>query len=360
MERSFVGGVARVAYVWGTKLGIGHRRDTELSERAVSARLSAIIESSFDAIVAKDLNSIITDWNPAAERMFGYTAEEAIGKSITMLIPPELQDEESNIIRRIRANERVESFETIRLRKDGSRFHVSLTVSPIRDADGRVVGASKIARDITETRENERRIRLLLREINHRVKNQYAVILSIIRETGLRSITIEEFQAKIRTRITGLATSNDLLVRTQWDGSTLAEVIGEQLAPFTHEQLVTVNGPLISIGAPAVQNLGMAFHELGTNSAKYGVLSGRAGSISIAWTIDETSTDPEVTLVWDEHFDLPLEEEPGTSTGFGTVVLQRIAPMSLNGRATTERNTAGVRWTLVAPLSAFKLEGAEP
>lgn len=307
-------------------MGTGDKPDAWLSERAVAARLAAIIESSFDAIVAKDLNSIITDWNPAAERLFGYTADEAIGRPITMLIPPELQDEEANIIRRVRANERVESFETVRLRKDGTRIHVSLTVSPIRDADGRVIGASKIARDITETRENERRIRLLLREINHRVKNQYAVILSMIRETGLRSITIEEFQAKIRTRITGLAASNDLLVRTQWSGSTLAEVIAEQLAPFGHEHLVVVSGPLISIGAPAVQNIGMAFHELGTNSAKYGVLSGRSGSVAINWTIDSSLPDPEVTLTWEERFDTPLDAEPGTGSGFGTVVLQRITP----------------------------------
>lgn len=341
-------------------MGTGDPADTGLSERAVAARLAAIIDSSFDAIVAKDLNSIITDWNPAAERMFGYSAEEAIGKPITMLIPPELQDEEANIIRRVRANERVDSFETVRLRKDGTRIHVSLTVSPIRDAEGRVIGASKIARDITDTRENERRIRLLLREINHRVKNQYAVILSLIRETGLRSVTIEEFQAKIRTRITGLAASNDLLVRTQWNGSTLAEVISEQLAPFGHEHLVTIGGPLVSIGAPAVQNLGMAFHELGTNSAKYGVLSGRAGGVFINWTINSSASDPEVKLVWDERFDVPLAAEPGTSTGFGTVVLQRIAPMSLNGKATTERSTTGVRWTLVAPFSAFQVEGTDP
>jgi PAS domain S-box-containing protein len=340
-------------------VGTGDPADNSPSERAVAARLAAIVESSFDAIVAKDLNSIITDWNPAAERMFGYTAEEAVGKSIKMLIPPELQDEEDDIIRRIRANERVDSFETVRLRKDGTRIHVSMTVSPIRDPDGRVVGASKIARDITETRENERRIRLLLREINHRVKNQYAVILSMIRETGQRSDSIEEFQAKIRTRIAGLAASNDLLVRTQWSGSTLAEVIAEHLAPFGHEDVVSVNGPLLFIGAPAVQNIGLAFHELGTNSAKYGVLSGRSGSVSIDWSIDNSLPEPEVTLTWDERFDDPLEEEPGNGAGFGSVVLQRIAPMSLSGRATTSRELSGVRWALVAPLSAFRVEAEE-
>lgn len=93
-----------------------------------------------------------------------------------MLIPEGMKDEEAEIIGRIRNNERVESFETVRIRKDGTRIEVSLTISPIHDSQGRVVGASKIARDITATKESERRIRVLLREINHRVKNQYAVI----------------------------------------------------------------------------------------------------------------------------------------------------------------------------------------
>ena len=113
-------------------------------------RLAALVESSDDAIVTKDLNSVITSWNRAAEAMFGYTAEEAIGRSIRMLIPTELEDEEDIVIAKIRAGERIDHYETVRQRKDGSRLTISLTVSPIRDEQGEIVGASKIARDITE------------------------------------------------------------------------------------------------------------------------------------------------------------------------------------------------------------------
>jgi PAS domain S-box-containing protein len=112
--------------------------------------LASIIESSDDAIVSKNLEGIIMSWNQGAERLFGYTADEAIGQSINMLIPPELLDEEPRIIARLRRGERVDHFETVRVRKDGSRLNLSLTISPVKDADGRVVGASKIARDITE------------------------------------------------------------------------------------------------------------------------------------------------------------------------------------------------------------------
>src|SRR4029079_4460126 len=115
-----------------------------------SQRLTAVIESSDDAIVTKNLDSTITSWNHAAERMFGYTADEAIGRSVRMLIPAALQNEEDTVLARIRAGLTVDHFETTRLHKDGSEIIISLTVSPIRDDAGRVIGASKIARDITE------------------------------------------------------------------------------------------------------------------------------------------------------------------------------------------------------------------
>ncbi len=117
--------------------------------------LSAIVDSSDDAIISKDLNGVITSWNNSAERMFGYTASEAVGQRITMLIPSDRLDEEPKILERLRHGERMDHFETIRMRKDGSRLDISLTISPVKDADGRIVGASKVARDITERKRIE-------------------------------------------------------------------------------------------------------------------------------------------------------------------------------------------------------------
>ena len=119
------------------------------AERA-ARRLVAIIESSDDAIVSKDLNGIVTSWNGAAERLFGYAAEEMVGESIRKIIPPDRQREEDEVLAHIRRGDRVSHFETVRLRKDGSLVPISLSVSPVRDREGRVVGASKIARDIGE------------------------------------------------------------------------------------------------------------------------------------------------------------------------------------------------------------------
>ena len=121
--------------------------------------LAAIVDSSDDAIVSKTLNGIITSWNKAAERMFGHTAEEAIGQSITLIIPPDRRDEETKIIQQLRRGERIDHFETIRMRKDGTLVDLSLTISPVKDGAGRVVGASKVARDITERKRTERALR---------------------------------------------------------------------------------------------------------------------------------------------------------------------------------------------------------
>ena len=129
-------------------------RDQKQAEQA-QYRLAAIVECSDDAIVSKDLDGIITSWNAGAQRIFGFTPEEAVGRPITIIIPTELQEEERHILARLRSGERIDHFETIRQTKDGKRKHVSLTISPVRDAQGRIVGASKIARDITERKHIE-------------------------------------------------------------------------------------------------------------------------------------------------------------------------------------------------------------
>ena len=319
------------------------------------AWLASIVESSFDAIISKDLNSTITTWNRAAERLFGYAPAEAVGRSILMLIPDHLQGEEAEIIGRIKRGEVVETYETTRRRKDGSLVEVSLTVSPIRDALGAIVGASKIARDISVTRENERRIRLLMAEVNHRVKNQFAVILSMIRETGRQSPEPAVFQQRVKDRIMALSRSHDLLVETEWTGTDLSALVTAQLESFEHREQVSVSGPLLSLKPMALQYLGIAFHELATNSAKYGALSETGGTISVSWEITpHAGGDRQFSLWWRESF-APRSLPPGPSReGFGTTVLKRITPSALHGRSHFESTADSVLWSVTAPLDALK------
>jgi len=153
---------------------ISKRKPAELAR----ARLAAIVESSDDAIVSKDLNGVITSWNRGAERLFGYSPQEAIGQPVTLLIPSDLFDEEPDILKRIRRGEKIEHYETVRRRKDGTLVNISLTVSPIIDARGQIVGASKVARDITGRKQTE----AALQHANERLANQAAGLERLVRE----------------------------------------------------------------------------------------------------------------------------------------------------------------------------------
>ncbi|WP_247837331.1 PAS domain S-box protein [Bradyrhizobium sp. 200] len=161
---------------------ISSRKEAEQARCAAEERaqqLVSIVESSDDAIISKDLDGIIRTWNPGAERLFGHTAGEAIGKPVTILFPPGREDEEPGILARIRRGERIDHYETVRRRKDGSLLDISLTVSPVRNGEGRIVGASKIARDITDRKEAERK----LRESEQRLTELFAAIPAAIYTT---------------------------------------------------------------------------------------------------------------------------------------------------------------------------------
>jgi PAS domain S-box-containing protein len=144
------------------KIGATHKPCSDMNDRKhieiAAMRLAAVVQSSHDAVVAKDLNGIITDWNQSAERIFGYAPKEIIGKSILTLIPKERHSEEREILRKIRRGGSIDHYETVRCRKDGRLIDVSLTISPIKDSEGKIVGVSKIARDITKQKQAERRL----------------------------------------------------------------------------------------------------------------------------------------------------------------------------------------------------------
>jgi len=206
-------------------------RDISGRERAERAarRLAAIVESSEDAIVSKDLNGIITSWNLAAERMFGYTPAEMIGKSIRTIIPADHQDEEDDVLARIRRGESVKHFETSRRRKDGSLVPVSLTISPIHDSNGLIIGASKIARDITERRQGEaERARLLwMAQEASRLKDEFLATLSHELRTPLNAIL--GYARMMRTGIIGADKQAHAIEVVERNATSLNQIVEDVL-----------------------------------------------------------------------------------------------------------------------------------
>ena len=261
-------------------------------------RLASIVESSDDAIVSKDLNGIITSWNGGAERLFGYRAEEVIGKPITILIPADRIDEEPEIIARVRRGERVDNYDTVRRRKDGSLVDISLTVSPLKDADGRIVGASKIARDITERKRAQEQQKLLVNEMKHRIKNSLATIQAIATQT--LNHHAEERDAFI-ARLHALGNAHDLLTSETWQTASLHAIVTQALKPFQeqHHERIAVEGPAnVWLDSTKAVIVAMVVHELATNAIKYGALSNGSGRVSVAW--EQHSRPNFVKLVWQE------------------------------------------------------------
>jgi PAS domain S-box-containing protein len=276
--------------------------------------LASIVESSDDVIVSKNLDGIVTSWNRGAERIFGHTAAEAIGQPITIVIPEGRQDEERDILTRIRRGERIDHFETVRQRKDGSLIVVSLTVSPVKNAEGKIVGASKIARDITEQKRSQERIATLAREAEHRSKNVLATVQAAVNLS--RADTSEDLKKAIEGRIQALANVHSLFVESRWIGADLSAIAAQELGPYSAQGRVAIEGPAVLLEPNTAQAFAVSLHELATNAAKYGSLSENMGQVGLEWA---QNADRELVLRWTETGGPPIE--PPTRKGFGSRVI---------------------------------------
>lgn len=438
--------------------------------------LAAIVESSDDAIVGKSLDGRILSWNAAAERIFGWSAAEIVGRNVRTLIPIDRQAEEDAIIAQISRGERVPTFETVRRCKDGSAVNVAVTVSPVLDAQGRVVAASKIARDITqhikvqkqlelseqrfrlladnisqltwiadrdggifwfnerwfeytgttleqmegwgwlaalpfdhvervskrfkehiasgedwedtfplrgaggdwrwflsrakpirddadnimywfgtntdvtEMRDAEQRIELLLQEVNHRSKNMLAVVQSLARRADAGR---PDFIERLEQRIRGLAANQDVLVRRAWSSIPVAEMIDAQLRPLADQRSqITCEGPEVLLSPGATEALAMAFHEMGMNALKYGALSVPEGRVAVRWSLDraQIGDDSEIDregrfhIEWVESGGPPVS--PPTRKGFGSRIIVDVPRVKLDAIVETEYPAEGFRWRL--------------
>ncbi|WP_224741486.1 PAS domain S-box protein [Bradyrhizobium sp. 2S1] len=304
-------------------MGISSKpREIEAALRESEQRLrwlASIIDSSDDAIVSKNLDGIIRSWNSGAERIFGYSASEAIGQPITLVIPQDRQSEEREILTRIRRGERIDHFETVRQHKHGSLIVVSLTVSPVKDANDKIVGASKIARDITEQKRNQELIVTLAREAEHRSKNLLANALATVNLS--QATSPEGLKQIIAGRIQALANVCSLFAATRWIGAELSAIARQELAPYSEKngERTFIDGPQTMLEPDAAQAIAITLHELATNAAKYGALSGPNGQVRVGWSQE---ADGRLRLRWMETGG-PVAQEP-TRKGLGSRIIEQM------------------------------------
>jgi PAS domain S-box-containing protein len=318
------------------------------SAEELTQRIAAIVASSDDAIIGKDLNGVISSWNDGAERLFGYSAKEAIGQPVTMLIPPERQDEEPVILARIRAGERVDHYETVRRRKDGTLVEISITVSPIRGQTGEVVGASKIARDITDRRRAQEQQRLLLREMDHRVKNLFALASGVVGLSARSANSVEELATAVRERLGALARAHSLTLTKDPDEgvrveqpATLHALIRTIASPYDDtargSPRVTISGPDTLLSRGVLTSFALLMHEFATNAAKYGALSTPEGRVEISCAAD----GEWFNLTWKEVDGPPVDHQTD-GEGFGTLLARSAVTTQLGGKISKEWKPEGL------------------
>lgn len=295
----------------------------DISERKrnddIAQWLAAIVDSSDDAIVSKNLDGIITSWNKGAERLFGYTAEEIISKPVTILIPPERQEEEDAIISRIRRGQRIEHYETVRMRKHGSRVDVSLTVSPVKNAHGKIIGASKIARDITErkraeeqAREHEKRLLIELTD----TRQLQAISTRLLREDNVDALYNGILDAAVTLMHSDMATMQtwdplkgelrllssrgfdpSVIQAFEWVGPKTGTSCAAALSAGRRVVIPDIEISALVIGTPAYEGL----RQCGIRAAQSTPLMARSGElmgmITTHWREPHEPSERELLLI---------------------------------------------------------------
>lgn len=301
---------------------------------------------------AKETANPIVYANQAYLKLTGWSRDEVLGESFNSLMARGASPGALKEIEKAVAGSHEDDPEICYRRKDGSQFWASLSVSPVKDEQGKVVQHFASLIDLTSYKAEQATCKLLIDELNHRVKNTLATVQSIVRQ-GLRTATDPAvIQESIESRIFALSRSHDILSRENWKGAGLHDLIDASLEPFAvaddRVKRFNVVGVNLRLPPKAALALGIAFHELATNAFKFGGLSNDAGTVSITWGIESSPSGKRLILHWREK-DGP-EVTPPTRKGFGSQVIERGLAHELHGETHLEYPPTGVVCTINVPL----------
>jgi PAS domain S-box-containing protein len=330
----------------------------EAALREAQERLAVTYENVLAGIAEADTEGRLTRVNEAFVTITGYPRDELLAMSFfDMTHPDHVEDDRREYAAQVRGDKDHYRVEKRYVRKDGSTIWVEVTSSTVRSADGSFAYGVRMVQDITERRTAEQHRKLLLAELNHRVKNTLATVQALAAHTARNAQSAEDFRKRFEPRLLALSAAHDRLTRNDWRGADLRDVVADELkAPGAIEGRATAEGPGVMLPPRVSLALSMALHELATNALKYGALSSENGRVKVNWTVERTPGTPYPTalrLSWIEH-DGPRVEVPN-GEGFGSRLL-RVTASELGGEMNMEWKPEGLVWELRFPLASSDFE----
>ena len=290
--------------------------------------------------------------NDSFLHLTGYSREEILGQNFNFLMAQGADAEAAATIRAEFEGHSTGGSEVRYHRKDGSEFWAGVFISPVRDSDGDVVQYFASFVDLTVHKEQQAHSRLLIDELNHRVKNTLATVQSIVWQAARANSTPQAMRDAVETRLFALSRSHDLLNRKTWQSAGLLDIVQDALEPFmvagNRGNRIVIVGDNVLFPPSSILALGIAFNELATNAVKYGAFSNETGSIHISWVVDPTPQGPRLNLLWQEVGGPPVT--PASRRGFGSIVIERTLGHQLSGDVHLDYPPEGVVCTMSIPL----------
>jgi two-component sensor histidine kinase len=315
--------------------------------RARFARYETALRGSQVTVYTQDRDLRYTS---ISNPMFGRSIPDILGRTDEEIFPSDGGGAMIALKREVLAGGQPRRVEVTIEDAPGARWH-DLHIEPLRNDMDEIVGLTCASVDVTERKEGEAHLRLLLRELTHRSKNLLAVIQAMARQTAHHAGSIDSFLHQFGARLQALAASHDLLVRESWYGASLNELVRSQLSAYIANdgKQITIDGPEVALKPEAAQNLGLALHELAVNAARFGSLSVPSGRVSITWDRNEDSGAQALVLDWREELGPKVKSR--RKKGFGSIVIERNLARALDAEVTLDFDPDGLHCHIVIPAS---------
>jgi PAS domain S-box-containing protein len=322
---------------------VTERRNAERRMRDSEQRLRLMVENTPLGVITWGTDFTVVGWNPGAERLFGYTEAEARGRHAGFIVPEAARQYVEALWHKLMSNKGGFRASNQNIRKDGELVHCEWYNSPLIGPAGKVLGVASLVEDVTDRRMAQQRQDLMMAELDHRVKNNLAAVISLAEQTGRRASGYREFLDTLMGRLRAMARMHSILAQSRWKGAELRTLVTQTLEAFGSGSVgkVSVQGPDAMLGARATQAMAMALNELATNAVKYGALSSPTGAVAVSWSVTpEPDSRRRLQLRWAESGGPPVT--PPERRGFGTELIEGAIAYELRGKARMEFHPEGV------------------